>query len=576
MTTDNNPLNSNLERRTMAEEHYSTVAAENMKNCKMSTDQVWKTDSSFDCNNKLADNERYLTALPTKDDQRPSKPKKERMTVAQRAAYSVGHVLNDLCASMWFTYLLLYFNLVLKFSNGKAGVLVLIGQVADAMATPFVGIASDNTNSMKICRYGRRKIWHLIGTVCTVISFPFLFIPCIGMESSDQSVQMIYYAVFIIIFQFGWASVQVAHLSLIPDLTKNPNEKTELNALRNAFTVVSSICVYSVAWVVLGVQSGTSDSAGIGPEDKDKFRLIMIIVVIIGTVFSIIFHLGINEPKPPPRIDAIAKAIVQQNVHSVEMNGQVAKTKAPKKNARDSSMTWKRWLKHFEFYKVAVLYMCTRLFVNLSQTYITLYLQESLKLPKNSVAIIPLVVYVSGLVASIFMKLLNKKAGRRVSFVLGVIFAIGFCIWIFLGGTSAGYATHQLYAVACLMGIGGTVMLVTCLSITADLIGDNVQSGAFVYGAMSFADKLSNGMVVVVVQGIHVAQPSFYRDTLAFGCGIPSVIALITVFALSSKLVNSTIAPTTGLDDKTQASVPAVTNGHVPACTKILDQSDKC
>ena len=34
---------------------------------------------------------------------------------------------------------------------------------------------------------------------------------------SDQ--QMLYYPVFIVIFQFGWAAVQISHLSLITDLT---------------------------------------------------------------------------------------------------------------------------------------------------------------------------------------------------------------------------------------------------------------------------------------------------------------------------------------------------------------------
>ena len=36
-------------------------------------------------------------------------------------------------------------------------------------------------------------------------------------------------------------------------------------------------------------------------------------------------------------------------------------------------------------------------------------------------------------------------------------------------------------------------MLITSLSITAELVGDNVESSAFIYGAMSFTDKLSTG-----------------------------------------------------------------------------------
>ena len=45
-------------------------------------------------------------------------------------------------------------------------------------------------------------------------------------------------------------------------------------------------------------------------------------------------------------------------------------------------------------------------------------------------------------------------------------------------------------------------MLVTSLSITADFIGGNVESGAFVYGAMSFTDKISNGLAVMLVQSL--------------------------------------------------------------------------
>ena len=37
-------------------------------------------------------------------------------------------------------------------------------------------------------------------------------------------------------------------------------------------------------------------------------------------------------------------------------------------------------------------------------------------------------------------------------------------------------------------------MLIISLSLTADLIGKDKESGAFIYGAMSLLDKLSNGL----------------------------------------------------------------------------------
>lgn len=49
-------------------------------------------------------------------------------------------------------------------------------------------------------------------------------------------------------------------------------------------------------------------------------------------------------------------------------------------------------------------------------------------------------------------------------------------------------------------GITSTSLLVTSLSITADLIGQDLSNGAFIYGVMSFTDKLSNGVFVEIIQ----------------------------------------------------------------------------
>ena len=80
----------------------------------------------------------------------------------QKLSYGVGHVLNDLCASLWFSYLLIFFHSVLRFSNNMAGLIMLLGQVADALCTPLIGIESDRTGFFG---YGKRKSWHLIGII---------------------------------------------------------------------------------------------------------------------------------------------------------------------------------------------------------------------------------------------------------------------------------------------------------------------------------------------------------------------------------------------------------------------------
>lgn len=84
------------------------------------------------------------------------------LSLAARLSYAVGHFLNDLCASMWFTYLLLYLHSVRAYSSRGAGLLLLLGQVADGLCTPLVGYEADRAAG-RCVRCGPRKAWHLVG-----------------------------------------------------------------------------------------------------------------------------------------------------------------------------------------------------------------------------------------------------------------------------------------------------------------------------------------------------------------------------------------------------------------------------
>ena len=148
----------------------------------------------------------------------------------RRLAYGVGHVFNDMCASMWFTYLILFYHKVIMLNNAFAGLLLLIGQVTDALATPIIGYLCDHIHF----RYGRRKTWHLVGTIMVAISLFFFWhcLPCDVHHSLEYGWKVAYFVPFIMIFQVGWASTQISHLALIPELTEDENERVGLNAIR--------------------------------------------------------------------------------------------------------------------------------------------------------------------------------------------------------------------------------------------------------------------------------------------------------------------------------------------------------
>uniref|UniRef100_A0A672HF63 Major facilitator superfamily domain containing 12a n=1 Tax=Salarias fasciatus TaxID=181472 RepID=A0A672HF63_SALFA len=408
----------------------------------------------------------------------------QSLPALKKLGYATGHFLNDLCASMWFTYLLVFYHSVLGFQNTNAGLLLLIGQIADAICTPLIGYESDKSSGCG--NYGRRKTWHLVGTLSVVLSFAFIFNQCLGCDGlTPQWASLVYFAPFIVIFQFGWAATQISHLSLIPELVACEHAKVELTAYRYAFTVIANIAVYAVAYLLFHVQAGEDDdplSGTLGPVDIPIFRNLSFIVLGIGAVFSIIFHLSTTEKRSEAgRREGENRPLL------------------PRTGSSSYLLQWKCWLRQPSFYQVALLYMSTRLIVNLSQTYISMYLLNTLGLHKKFIATIPLVMYVSGFLFSFIMKPLSKFIGKSMTYFVGLLLIMAFSYWALLD-VQMGQA---VYAAAALLGAGSATILVISLAMTAELIGDQTQSGAFVYGAMSFTDKLANGVAVMVIQALH-------------------------------------------------------------------------
>uniref|UniRef100_A0A8C6WKI1 Major facilitator superfamily domain-containing protein 12 n=1 Tax=Neogobius melanostomus TaxID=47308 RepID=A0A8C6WKI1_9GOBI len=448
------------------------------------------------------------------------------LPLCRRLSYAVGHFLNDLCASMWFTYLLVFYHNVLGFKNTYAGVLLLVGQIADGICTPLIGYESDRAPGCG--NYGKRKSWHLMGTLSVVLSFSFIFNQCLGCSSlTPQWASMLFFVPFIVVFQFGWAAVQISHLSLIPELARCEHAKVELTAYRYAFTVVANITVYAVAYLLFHMQSGQgTDMDILGPVDIPVFRNLALIVLGIGLVFSLLFHLGTSESRNRPG---------EEGEHSPLL--------ATQGTTLSALLQWKCWLRQptCVCLQVALLYMSTRLIVNLSQTYISMYLINTLGLDKVNLLIHrhhPSVMYLSGFLSSLIMKPISKLIGKPLTYFVGLLMILTFSYWVLLDE----FMGERVYGAAVLLGAGSATILVISLAMTAELISDQTQSGAFVYGAMSFTDKVANGLAVMLIQSLHpchtvVCCPAcvwFYHYVMVFVTG---GVAFVAALALCSILI---------------------------------------
>ena len=203
-----------------------------------------------------------------------------------------------------------------------------------------------------------------------------------------------------------------------------------------------------------------------------------IIVCAVGLLFQVLFHLGTREK------------ISERELEYQEINSSYS---------NQPSRDWKGYLKSFSFYYLALLYLSTRLVVNMSQVYLTMFVTDTLQLDKPSIALIPLVCYLSGFCATFPLRFMTRHLGGYLTYIVGVLFIFGASALFWYYDLIDSLKVNVIVA-SILLGTGSTIILVTSLSLTSDLSGKNTASSAFVFGAMSFTDKLSNGIVVSVLQ----------------------------------------------------------------------------
>ena len=111
---------------------------------------------------------------------------------------------------------------------------------------------------------------YIIGSLCVAASFAFIFMPAIGQDPMYYTMYpgnsywtLLYYAPFIVIFQFGWASTQISHLSLIPSLSSCEHDKVGLNSIRS----VSISCRQNTYAKLDSIYTNTLASFCIGEAD---------------------------------------------------------------------------------------------------------------------------------------------------------------------------------------------------------------------------------------------------------------------------------------------------------------------
>ena len=106
-----------------------------------------------------------------------------------------------------------------------------------------------------------------------------------------------------------------------------------------------------------------------------------------------------------------------------------------------------------------------------------------------------------------------------------------------------------VYPLAALQGVGIAIMLNTATSLISDVIGNDSENSAFVYGSYSLFDKFANGALLYYVIKEYSNDASALKFVMSFVPTIASASALILVY-LGQKFFSHKLAKITGVRAK--------------------------
>jgi len=175
------------------------------------------------------------------------KQKHNANMLASKMGYASGDIYGG-GAFMIFSLLFMNFLVLVEGLPVVATtVIIFIGRLWDAVTDPIMGRISDKTRS----RFGRRRIYFLIGIVPVFLSFFMLFYS-FGIQSTTGKI--VYYTLAYMLFGTVFSIVMVPYNAILSDMTSDYNERTSFTMIRMIFSggaalicaVVPSIIIKSI------------------------------------------------------------------------------------------------------------------------------------------------------------------------------------------------------------------------------------------------------------------------------------------------------------------------------------------
>jgi Na+/melibiose symporter-like transporter len=245
--------------------------------------------------------------------------------------------------------------------------------------------------------------WYIFGTIMVVpcfmgiFSYPGFVNGTDDSEGFSENAKRAWYTILPALFNVGWASVQISHMSIVNSLSASNRKRDELANNRNGFTFAANIVILSFALLFFHVVN----------DSINQFRYLCFLALGLGSFSSFFYMFTINEPKLSNlalELDAEYKGI------------SIDEAKGSKNNEKGNQggrkvKTIGDWMRDPNFYVHGLVYMLVRIAINVTMTMQPFYLDKVTGFtPSDDVptpvqlAEVPLLSYIASLIFSLFFQ----------------------------------------------------------------------------------------------------------------------------------------------------------------------------
>ena len=162
----------------------------------------------------------------------------------------IGFGAGEFSSSIFFTitsfWLMNFLTDEVGLSAALAGTALLVGKIWDAVIDPFIGHFSDHTRT----RWGRRRPYMLFFAVPFGLAFVLMFRnPGINAQTGMFWWAMLTYVFFCTVYSF----TNIPYNSLLPEISQDYNERTNISGYKQAFAVIGTILGAGAAMPIMAL-----------------------------------------------------------------------------------------------------------------------------------------------------------------------------------------------------------------------------------------------------------------------------------------------------------------------------------